>query len=144
MDKIKFENIENKDYQFVTVNLFDTQSQTAANYGIFFTAARAYEIMAVSVVFGTASTSGTVVVEKLTGTTAKGSGLTTHTALSTAGTANTVAYGVLSTTSTAGVSNRQLRAGDRLSILSGGTLTNGKDLQVTVYLKPLGKGDYRF
>lgn len=143
MDIIRAENVENKDYQFVTVSLVDTLPQTSTNYGIFFTAKRVYEIMFVTSSFGTASTSGTVLVEKLTGTTAKGSGVATHTAISTAGTANTPTDGVLATTSTAGVSDRQLRAGDRLALKSGGTLTNGKDLCVAVYLKPLGKGDYR-
>lgn len=145
MDIIRAENVENKDYQFVTVSLVDTLPQTSTNYGIFFTAKRAYEIMFVTSSFGTASTSGTVLVEKLTGTTAKGSGIATHTAISIGGAtaANTPLDGVLATNSTAGVSDRQLRAGDRLALKSGGTLTNGKDLCVTVYLKVLGKGDYR-
>jgi hypothetical protein len=51
--------------------------------------------------------------------------------------------GTLLDTITNGVPLRQLLLGDSLAIKSGGTLTNGKDLHVTVYLKPLGKGDYR-
>lgn len=139
MDTIRFEDVENKDGFHVTANLYDTQPQTAANYGIFFTALRPCEILEESEVHGTASTSGTVTVEKLTGTTAKGAGLSTCVAaFSTAGTANTVLR-----KKTTDLQNRQLAAGDRLAIKSGGTITNGKDLQVTVYLKYLGKGDYR-
>ena len=139
MDTIRFEDIENKDGFHVTANLVDTLSQTATNYGIFFTALRPCEILEESEVHGTASTSGTVLVERLTGTTAKGSGSSTCVAaFSTAGAANTVQR-----KTTTALQNRQLAAGDRLAIKSGGTLTNGKDLQVTVYLKYLGKGDYR-
>lgn len=136
---MRLEEIENKDGFYVTVNLFDTQPQTAANYGIFFTALRPSEILEESVVFGTASTSGTVQIEKLISTTAKGSGLATSVStFSTAGTANTVVR-----KKATDLQNRQLDVGDRLAIKSTGTLTNGKDLQITVYLKPLGKGDYR-
>lgn len=135
----RFEEIENKDGFYVIANLFDTQPQTAANYGIVFTALRPCEVLEISEVHGTASSSGTVTVEKLTGTTAKGSGSSIcTTSFSTATTANTV-----QTKKTSELQNRQLSTGDRLAIKSGGTLSSGKDLQVTIYLKPLGKGDYR-
>ena len=134
---LKFEEVENKDGFYAVGNLFDTQVTTSANYGMIFTAIKACEVLMVSEVHGTASSSGTVTVEKLTGTTGKGGGTAITNAMSTAGTANTVqnATLVLGTT--------QLDIGNRLAIKSGGTLTNGKDLQVTVYLKPRGKGDYR-
>lgn len=136
---MRFEEIENKDGFYVTANLVDTLSQTAANYGIIFIACRPCEVLEIREVHGTASTSGTVNVEKLTGTTAKGADLAICVAaFSTAGTANTVLTKVGTS-----LQNRQLAAGDRLALVSGGTLTNGKDLQVTIYLKPLGKGDYR-
>ncbi len=134
---MNFVEIENKDGFYAGVSLVDTISQTAANYGIFFIALKPCEVMEIREIHGTASTSGTVTVEKLTGTTAKGSGTTISNAISTASTANTVQ------TATLTKSASQLSVGDRLAIKSGGTLTNGKDLQITVYLKPLGKGDYR-
>lgn len=136
-DRVFFENVENKDGFYVSVNLVDTLSQTAANYGIFFIARKPCEVLAIDEVHGTASSSGTVTVEKLTGTTAKGSGTTISNAISTSSTANTVQNATLT------ASAKQLAIGDRLAIKSGGTLTSGKDLQLTVYLKHLGKGDYR-
>lgn len=142
-DKTQIIDVENKDLFFITVDLVDILTAVAANYGMFFTSGRAYEIMNITEIHGTASISGTVTIEKLTGTTAKGSGIGVCSAISTASTANTLQTATLVSTSTAGVSDRQLRAGDRLAIKNGGTLTNGKDLQITVYLKPLGKGDYR-
>lgn len=131
------EEIENKDGFYAVANLENTLPQTAANYGIFFIAIKPCEVLLVKQIHGTASTSGTVTVEKLTGTTAKGSGTAITNAMSTSGTANTVA------TATLVAGTTQLAIGDRLAIKNGGTLTNGKDLQLTVYLKPLGKGDYR-
>jgi hypothetical protein len=136
---IKTEEIENKHGFYVVANLVNDLGQTAANYGIVFTACRPCEVLEVKQVHGTASTSGTVNVERLTSTTAKGSGDNVlATAFSTAGTANTVL-----TKDRVDLQNRQLSAGDRLAIVSGGTLTNLLDLQVTIYLKPLGRGDYR-
>ncbi len=138
------QEIGNKDGFYITANLVDTLPQTAANYGIFFTAIKPVEVMAVSIVFGTVSTSGTVTVEKLTGTTAKGSGTSILTAaLSTAANASTVLNGVVSKVKTSSIVPSQLEIGDRLALKSGGTLTSGKDLQVTLYCKPRNKGDYK-
>lgn len=134
--------VYNKDGFYAKADLFDTQPQTAANYGIFFQVIRPCEFMEVREIHGTAGTDAgavTLQVEKLTGTTAKGSGLNILvTAYDLKGTINT-------SSSKTGVAlqNRQLAAGDRLAIKSSGTLTALKDLQVTIYLKPLGKGDYR-
>lgn len=133
----RFENIMNKDGFYVCSNLEDTRPQTSANYGLFFTAIHPCEVMAVVLTFGTASTSGTVLVEKLTGTTAKGAGTAITNALSASGTANTPVTATIVRTAS------QLLVGDRLALRSGGTLTNGRDIQVTVYIKRLGKGDYR-
>jgi hypothetical protein len=130
------EEIENKDGFYATVNLYDALPATAGNYGIFFTAIKACEVLFAKEVHGTASSSGTITIEKLTGTTAKGSGTAISNDLTTASTADTVQDFVLN-------SSRQLKVGDRLAVKSGGTLTSSADLQVTLYLKPLGKGDYR-
>ena len=135
----RFENIENKDMQSVTVRLKSTDAATAGNYGTFFIATRPYEVMEIHAIWATASTSGTLNVERLTGTTAEGSGDDIiGTAVAMSGTANTV-----NVKKTSDITNRQLATGDRLALVDAGTLTNQVNLVVTVVLKPRGKGDYR-
>lgn len=91
-----------------------------------------YQVTGVNAVWGTASTSGTVTVEKLTGTTAPGSGTAMLTGtISTAGTANTVTAGTLTGT----VGTLQLAAGDRLGLVFSGTETNLVGLCVVVSIK---------
>jgi hypothetical protein len=126
--------------------LWDTQPQTAANYGIFFIARHPCEVLFISEVHGTAGTDAgavTLQVEKLTGTTAKGAGTNIlATTINLKGTSNTVqTREITGLVRTGGVVS--LRKGDRLALKSSGTLTDLKDVQVTVYLKPSGKGDYR-
>lgn len=94
-----------------------------------FIADAAYQVTGVNIVFGVASSSGTFAIEKLTGTTAPGSGTTMLTGtLSTAGTANTVAAGTLTGT----VGTLQLAAGNRIGIVFTGTETSLVGLQVTI------------
>jgi hypothetical protein len=101
--------------------LIFTISATQGNQVLFLastTDVYAYQLNSISVHFGTASTSGTLQVEYLTGTTGSGSGtalLTTPISLS--GTANTVYSAKPSTVKT-------LNPGDRLGIKLAGTLTN--------------------
>lgn len=71
----RFEDIFNKDGFYVEANLPSTDPQTAANYGMVFTALRPCEVLEVSEVHGTLGTDGgavTLQLERLTGTTAKG------------------------------------------------------------------------
>lgn len=139
MEQVYFENIFNKDGFYQTIWLENTLPSTATNYPIFFIAMKPCEIMMVSEVHGTASVSGTLQVEKLTGTTAKGSGTNMLTAaFSTSTTANTV-----QTKQSTDLQNRTMDVGDRLALKASGTLTNSADMCVTLYIKPLGKGDYR-
>lgn len=78
------------------------------------------KVLAVKEVHSTASTSGTLTLEKCTGTVAPGSGDVLLTAtMSLAGTANTVVSGTVLTNGIA-----TLAAGDRLSIKIAGTMTN--------------------
>jgi hypothetical protein len=90
-----------------------------------------YQVVGASLVFSTASSSGTVQIEKATGTTAPGSGTALLTGtMSTAGTANTVVNGTV-------VSNPNtltLNPGDRLNVVIGGTQTGLVDLCVDVYM----------
>ena len=141
-------DVENKDPLFVTVNLADTLPQTAANYGMFFTAHRPYEVVKITEVHGTLGTDAgavTLQVEKLTGTTAKGSGtniITTAFDLKSAN--NTVV--TKNVTDLVGLTTGSyptfLATGDRLALKTTGVLTAIKDIQVTVTLRPNGKGHY--
>lgn len=134
-----YEQIENKDMQSVTVHLKNTEPATAANYGAFFIASRPYEVMEIRAVWSTASTSGTLMVERLQGTTAEGSGDDVlASTIDMSGTAATVVA-----RKTTDLQNRKLSVGDRLALEDGGTLTNQANLIVTVLLKPLGKGGYK-
>lgn len=133
----RFEDIDNKDMQSVTVRLID--GATASEYGTFFIASRPYEIMEVRAVWSTASTSGTLNVERLTGTTAEGSGdnVLINT-IDMSGTVDTV-----NEAKSTALQNRLLSTGDRLALVDGGTLTGLVNLVVTILYKPRGKGDYR-
>lgn len=94
-------------------------------------AATTLQVANVNVVFGTASASGTVTVEHLTGTQAPGGGTVMLTGtLSTAGTANTVLAGTLVAT----VATLQLAAGDRIGLVVAGTQTGlvGFDIAITL------------
>lgn len=93
-----------------------------------------YELTAVSEVHGTASTSGTLQVEKLTGTTAPGSGTVMLTGtISLSATANTVVAGTLVT------NNATLRvaSGDRIGVKIAGTMTNLVGAVATLTLKKI-------
>ena len=116
----------------VSVSLVDTTAQTVANYSTFFVADRAISIISVQEIHGTAGNDAgavTLQVEKLTGTTAKGSGTNLLlTAFNLKGTANMVQYGSLVITAAI-----NLDKGDRLAVKSSGTLTTLKDVTVTVF-----------
>lgn len=143
MPTTRSEDIDNKDGVVIVATLNDTAAQTAANYGTIFTALkRGYDVLVVGEIHGTAGTDAgavTLQIEKLTGTTAKGSGTNILvTAFDLKSTINTLVKkeGVDLTAKT-------LAVGDRLAWKTSGTLTALKDVHITIYLKPLGKGDYR-
>lgn len=135
------EEINNKDGFYITVNLTGAAPQTAANYGVFFTAYYACEVSQVTEVHTVISDdNATLDIEKLTGTTAPDSGNSILTAV----------YDLTSTANTVirkrGIdlsSHRGLKPGDRLSLKDGGNLTAIEGIQVTLYIKPRGNGDYR-
>ncbi len=138
----KFENILNKDMQQITVRLKNTDAATAANFGAFWIAPRACEVMQVQAVWSTAGSDGgavTLQVERLQGTTAEGSGDNMFvTAMNLKGTANTV-----NKKEGTELQNRVLNEDDRLALVDSGTLTALNNLVVTVLYKPSGKGDYK-
>lgn len=137
---VRFEDILNKYGGDHTEVFRGTLPATAANYSTFWNIINGIEVTKVSVSFTTASTSGTLQIEKLEGTTAPGSGTNILTsAFSLSGTANTV----MTKTTRDMNSSRVFYPGDRMAFVDGGTLTNLTDLVVTIYYKPLGRGDYR-
>jgi hypothetical protein len=137
-----FEEIDNKDGQTIVTNLVDTLPQTAANYGAFFTAIYPCEVMAVSERHGTAAgAAATLQVEKLVSGTIKGSGTNILTAAFDL--QSTINTPVIKTATAFVLNTFQLKIGDSLALKSSGTIAAVKDLQVTVVIKRLGKGDYR-
>lgn len=153
VETIPWERIVRKEGFYVTVNLKNTDPATAANYGVFFTAYHPCEILAASEVHGTKGTNAgavTLQLEKLTGTTAKGAGDTIlATAWDLKGNINTVVFkngtdfdNTAPAVATDGLTRTQLSQGERLALLSSGTLTAVADLQVTVFFRTLGRGHY--
>ena len=97
-----------------------------------FTAPVACELIGVSEVHGTASSSGTLQVQKCTGTTAPGSGTALLTGtVSLAGAANTVLSGTLIATT----ASKRFAAGDRCAIDISGTMTSLANGVVTLLFK---------
>lgn len=134
----RFENIDNKDGFYVTLNVLSPD--TASSYGTIYIANFGIMIREVRVVWGTASTSGTLNIERLSGTEALDAGDEIFkTDIDMSGTANTV---ITKKTST-DLQNTKLSPGDRIAFKDGGTLTNQANLCITIYLIRLGKGDYR-
>lgn len=117
----------------VTSNLAGTSAATSANYSLIFTADRNCVVSSVVEVHGTKGTdasSVTLQLQKMTGTTAPGSGDNLlSAAIDLKGTINTVQYPLLVTTGKA-----TLAKGDRLGLKTTGTLTAVADVQVTVYI----------
>lgn len=139
---IGIERIIRKDGFYITGDVPGTLAQTAGDYGMIFTATAPCEVLIVSEVHAVAATIGTVTldVEKLTGTTAPGSGTSILAAqFSLTSTANTP----VRKSGTGLSSARQLDAGNRIAIKTTGVLTTLQGVQVTLYIKHLGRGDYR-
>ncbi len=130
------------------VLLKSTDAQTAANYTHFFVADRSYSVVAITEVHSTAGTdAGTVTlqVEKLSGTTAPGSGKNMlATAFNLKGTANTPQYATLITAagsgsggSTTSGTPTNIAKGDRIAWKTSGTLTSLQNVLVTILLQPI-------
>lgn len=122
--------------QLVLMPLYETIAQNglgAASTSLtVFIANDNYIVDGVKEVHGTASSSGTLQVEKATGTQAVAGGTNILTGtVSLAGTANTVNSGTL-------VSNPNtitLAPGDRLNLIFGGTMTSLANCTVQIYLR---------
>lgn len=139
----KWEDIQNKDGFYITASLPGVLSQTTGYYGAFFTAYMPCEILQVTEVHTVAGNDAgavTLDIEKLTGTTALGSGVSVlASTFNLKSTANTVVRKMGRDLSV----NRQILPGDRIALKDAGTLTTLEGVQVTLYLKFLGRGTYR-
>lgn len=112
---------------YVTVPLFVTDVTKAI-----LVAPEALQVTAIKAVYGVVSASGTLTVEKLTGTTAPGGGTAMlQSTLDLTTTANTVLTGTL----TATTSVLQLAAGNRIGIILGGVLTGLIGANITISLQ---------
>lgn len=111
----------------------ESLSATDATRAIFI-ANRAMILKSVKEVHSTASSSGTLQVEKLTGTTAAGSGTNLLTGtMSLSGTANTVVSGTLIST----IASLTFAAGDRFGVVIAGTMTNLANSKIVAMFAPL-------
>jgi hypothetical protein len=134
-------NIANKYGDVIHFGLMGTDAATAANYGVLpFIAPYAIEVIAVSVAYSTASTSGTLQIELLDDGEAAGTGDSLlEDTISLSSTANTA----ITRNGRELTSTRQLDIGGRFGLVDGGTLTNLDNLIINIYYKPLGRGNYR-
>lgn len=118
--------------EFIDFTLSGIAPQTAGNYSTFFLAPYAMTISKIMEVHTTTNGAAlTLYVEKLTGTTAPGSGTNVMTGtFNLNATANTNQTATL--TPTVGVI--QLAAGDRLGLVKTGTLTSITNITITLIL----------
>ena len=112
----------------ISHQLSGTLPATSANYQRFWTAPAKCVIDSVVASWATASSSGTLQIEKVPSGTAQASGTNLLTStISTAGAADTNNSGTLSATA----ATLELAAGDSLALVDGGTLTSLVSLTVT-------------
>jgi len=145
MENIRIEQIDGKDGFYITENLVSTIPATAANYGIIFIATHPCTVMMVAeshTVAGSDAGAVTLNIEKLTTGQALDAGaeiITTSFNLKSTANTPVIKQGYNELTN----ANRSLKQGDRLALKDAGTLTAVAGLQVTIYLKRDGKGDYK-
>ena len=129
--------------KYITHSLFGTTAQTATNYGIIFVARHPIEIMRITETHSTAgSDAGTVTldVKKAGSGVAIASGTTLLTStFNLKSTANTPVYKEGNNLSI----NRKLKEGDRIGLITSGTLTSLTDVQITIYYSETNQGYIR-
>lgn len=127
-DRIDFRDIFKKKL-YIHHTIVGADAATAGNYGVFWIVPFECTVTEVREVHQTASTSGTLNIEKLTGTQALDNGVSVlASTISLSATANTVVTGTLSATP----ANVQLSRGNRLAMLDAGTLTSGANVSVVI------------
>lgn len=130
---ISFQDITNRD-EYLSIIIPGTLAQTATNYGVVFIAPYNCLFKGATEVHTTAATVGTptLQVEKLTGTTATGSGVNLlFNSFNLAVAANTVQTAALANIQN---SNFNLKTGDRLGLSVSGTLTTLSHVVVVLQL----------
>lgn len=128
IDRVDFRDIFKKKL-YIHHTIYGADAATAGNYGVFWIAPFECVITEVREVHQTASTSGTLQIEKLTGTQALDGGVNVLNAtISLSATADTVVSGTLSTVP----ADIRLTRGDRLAMKDAGTLTNGVNITVII------------
>lgn len=139
---LPWENITRKIGNIFGFTLLGSDAATSANYTtIPFIAPYPIEIGKVQVTYTTASTSGTLQIERLDNGDAPGAGDSIlASTIDLSGTANTV----ISRSRYELTSSRILKENQRLALVDGGTLTNLTDLVVSIYYKAANRGDYRY
>jgi hypothetical protein len=129
--------------KYITHSLFGTTAQTAANYGIIFTARNPIEILRITETHSTAGSDAgavTLDIKKAGSGVAIASGVTLLTStFNLKSTANTpvIKEGVNLS------ANRVLKEGDRIGLVSSGTLTALTDVQITIYYSEINQGYIR-
>lgn len=125
--------IKNVFSPLVYTSLQGSSAATSGNYNAFWVADASYVVKSIKAFYSTASSSGTVNIYKTVSGTAIGSGIALlTTAISTAGTANTLLFGSLKTDGSI-----TLKENDVLGLVSGGTLTSLANLSITINLQLL-------
>lgn len=117
----------------ITVNYAPVTSNTAANAFSFFIADETYQITLIKISYDTQlDASSTLQIQKLTGTTAAGSGTNLLTgAIALDGTINTVNTGTLTGTT----ANLQLAVGDRICGACNESISAGGGVNISITLK---------
>lgn len=138
----EYQSLNNKDGFYITHNLVGALPQTTGNYNHFFIVRHPLEVLRVSYVHSVAGSDGSDVeigVERLTGTTASGSGDALLVAdFDAKATANTVQ----TKQGTDLTSDRVLTENDRLGITLTGTPTALEDVCITLYCQYANRGSY--
>jgi len=145
MAEIYENNIWQKTGQVLSKSVSGTRSQTAGEYGVIYIARQPVEVSWVAESHTVAGSDGgavTLNIEKLTSGVALGAGedilATAFDLKSTADTPVTKKGRDLVLSKA-----RQLKEGERLAMVLTGTPTDLEDVNISVYFKPLGNGDYR-
>lgn len=137
------DNVLSKDGFFITCLVAGTSAATATNYTHFFTAKFPCEVLSITEIHAVAGGAGSLDVRKpLAGATPGTGNSLLLTSIDLTGTANTLIT-KQGNTLTATKGDRTLNPGDRLSLFVNTNPTSCQSVLVTVYLKYLGRGDYR-
>ncbi|WP_457635798.1 hypothetical protein [Persephonella sp.] len=129
-------DILKKDGFYITYRIDD--GSVLGSYGVIFTARHPFEILRVSEVHETAGTAGSLNLEKLSDGQALDSGLTIlKSDFDLTETANNVRK-----REKLDIQNTQFKEGERLALKDIGTPNGVTGIQITIYCKYIGRGDY--